>query len=120
MTSTTPVKKSLMTNQTYDVLKFIAQILLPALGTLYFAIAAIWGLPKPEQVIGTITAVDAFLGVVLGLSTSSYNKSDNLHDGALVVDLTNPQKDTYSLELNTPLEELQNKKVVSFKVAGPF
>ena len=55
-----------MTNKIYDILKFIAQIVLPALGTLYFALAAIWGFPYGEQVVGTITAVDAFLGAVLG------------------------------------------------------
>lgn len=62
-----------MTNKIYDVLKFIAQIVLPALGTLYFALAAIWGFPYGEQVVGTITAVDAFLGAVLGISTYVYN-----------------------------------------------
>lgn len=64
-----------LTNKTYDVLKFIAQILLPALGTLYFALASIWGLPYAEQIVGTITAVDAFLGAVLGISTANYNKA---------------------------------------------
>jgi len=63
------------TNKTYDVLKFIAQILLPALGALYFALAGIWGLPAAEQVIGTVTAIDLFLGVVLGISTAQYNKT---------------------------------------------
>lgn len=63
-----------MTNKIYDILKFIAQIVLPALGTLYFALAAIWGFPYGEQVVGTITAVDAFLGAVLGISTYAYNK----------------------------------------------
>ena len=66
-----------MTNKMYDILKWVAQILLPALGTLYFAIAGIWGLPCTEQVVGTITAVDTFLGVLLGLSTSKYNKDNN-------------------------------------------
>ena len=61
-------------NKTYDVLKFIAQIILPAAGTLYFALANIWGLPLGEEVVGTITAVDAFLGAVLGISTAQYNK----------------------------------------------
>ena len=65
-----------MTNKTYDILKFIAQILLPALGTLYFALASIWGLPYGEQIVGTITAVDAFLGAVLGISTKKYNEED--------------------------------------------
>jgi len=67
-----------MNNKTYDVLKWVAQILLPAVATLYFAIAQIWGLPYGEQIVGTITAIDAFLGALLGISTYQYNKrSDN-------------------------------------------
>lgn len=63
-----------MSNRTYDILKFVAQIILPALGTLYFALARIWGLPLGEEIVGTITAVDAFLGAVLGISTMEYNR----------------------------------------------
>lgn len=63
-----------LNNKIYDILKWIAQYLLPALGTLYFALAGIWGLPYGEQVVGTITAVDTFIGVILGLSTMQYNK----------------------------------------------
>ena len=63
-----------MSNKVYDVLKWIAMYLLPALGTLYFAIASIWGLPYGEQIVGTITAIDTFLGVILGISTAQYNK----------------------------------------------
>lgn len=63
-----------MSNQVYDVLKWIARYLLPAAGTLYFALAGIWGLPFGEQVVGTITAVDTFLGVILGISSAQYNK----------------------------------------------
>lgn len=66
-----------MTNETYDKLKYIAQIVLPALGTLYFALASIWGLPYGEQIVGTITAVDAFLGAVLKLSSDQYYKEAN-------------------------------------------
>lgn len=65
-----------MSNKVYDVLKFIAQILLPALGTLYFALSGIWGFPYADQVVGTITAVDTFLGVVLGISSANYNKEE--------------------------------------------
>lgn len=64
-----------MSNKTYDSLKYLAQIVLPACGTLYFALAGIWGLPYGEQIVGTITAVDTFLGVLLGISTSQYNKA---------------------------------------------
>lgn len=65
-----------MSNKTYDILKFIAMIFLPALGTLYFALAGIWGLPYGEQVVGTIMAIDTFLGAILGLSTNNYNKEN--------------------------------------------
>jgi hypothetical protein len=64
-----------MSNETYDVLKWIAQIGLPALGALYFALAQIWALPYPEEIVGTIVAVDVFLGTFLGISTSQYNKN---------------------------------------------
>lgn len=63
-----------LSNKTYDILKWIAQYLLPAAGTLYFSISQIWGLPCGEQVVGTITALDTFLGVLLGLSSNTYNK----------------------------------------------
>ena len=58
-----------LSNKTYDTLKWIAQYLLPALGTLYFSVSQIWGLPYGEEIVGTITAVDTFLGVLLGLSS---------------------------------------------------
>lgn len=64
----------MMSDKMYDILKWIAQILLPALGTLYFALAAIWGFPYAEQIVGTITAIDTFLGVILGISSSQYKK----------------------------------------------
>ena len=59
----------------YDILKWIAMYFLPALGTLYFALARIWNLPYGENIVGSITAIDTFLGVLLGISTSQYNKN---------------------------------------------
>ena len=61
----------------YDVIKWIAQYFLPAAGTLYFALAGIWGFPYGEQVVGTITAVDTFLGVLLGIASNTYYKGIN-------------------------------------------
>lgn len=63
-------------DKVYDILKWVAQFLLPALGTLYFALASIWGFPYGEQVVGTITAVDTFLGVILGISSVAYYKDE--------------------------------------------
>lgn len=66
-----------MSNKTYDVLKFICQIVLPAVGSLYFGLASIWGnvFPYSEQVVGTIAVVDTFLGAVLGISSAEYYKN---------------------------------------------
>ena len=66
--------KTILNDKTYNILKWVALVLLPALGTLYFALAGIWGFPYGEQIVGTITAVDTFLGVILGISTVQYNK----------------------------------------------
>ena len=63
-----------MSNKVYDVLKFIAMILLPALGALYFALEGIWNLPYGEEIVGTITAIDTFLGTLLGISNAKYKK----------------------------------------------
>lgn len=65
-----------MSNKVYDILKWIALILLPSVSTLYFALAGIWGFPYAEQIVGTIAAVDTFLGAILHISTAKYN-ADN-------------------------------------------
>ena len=64
-----------MSNKVYDILKWVALVVLPALGTLYFALAGIWNFPYGEQVVGTITAIDTFLGAILGISNIQYNKN---------------------------------------------
>lgn len=66
-----------MKNSTYDILKFIAQVVLPAVGTLYFTLSQIWGLPYGEEIVGTITAIDLFLGALLGISSKNYNPIDD-------------------------------------------
>lgn len=65
-----------LSNKTYDVLKYITTIALPALGTLYFAFAGIWGWPYGEQIVGSITALTTCLGVLLGISNAQYKKSN--------------------------------------------
>ena len=69
-----------MSDKVYDILKYIALIVLPALGTLYFALSGIWGFPLGEQIVGTITAVDAFMGALLRLSSNAYYKEKDDED----------------------------------------
>lgn len=63
-----------MNNKVYDILKWVAMIVLPAIGTLYLTLSGIWGLPYGEQIAGSITAIDTFLGAVLMISSNSYKK----------------------------------------------
>lgn len=65
-----------MNNNVYDIMKWVSLILLPALATFYAALAAVWGLPYTEQVVGTITAVDTLLGTLLKISSDNYKKSE--------------------------------------------
>ena len=62
-------------DKSYNLIKWIAQLVLPAAGTLYFALSQIWGFPYGEEIVGTITAIDVFLGALIGISTVQYNKS---------------------------------------------
>ena len=69
-----------MSNNVYDVLKYIALIVLPALATFYAVIAKIWSLPYPAEIPATIMAVDTFLGALLKLSTDNYNRENQPPD----------------------------------------
>ena len=69
-----------MSSKCYNILKYIAQIFLPALGTLYFALAQKWGLPYSEEIVGTIAAIDTFLGTLLQISSNKYYKTQEQED----------------------------------------
>ena len=103
-----------MNNKAYDILKYIAQIVLPGLGTLYFALAGIWGFPYGEQIVGTITAVDAFLGLLLGLSSAQYYKDGKDTVGTVTIDPVLETAEFDFSDVNT--EELLNMKQVKVKV----
>lgn len=101
----------IFTNKIYDTMKWIAQYLLPASATLYFAIAQLWNLPYAEQIVGTITAIDAFLGILLGISSAGYSG-----DGRFIVDKSDPEKDIYRIEYDNDLDVIENKKTVTLKI----
>jgi len=107
-----------MHNKMYDVLKFIAQIALPAAGTLYLSLSGLWPLPDPDAVVGTIVAVDTFLGVLLGLSTVKYNNSPAAYDGTIRVDST-PEKNNVNVDFHKEFEDYNDQKEVRLKVLPP-
>lgn len=101
-------------NTAYNRIKWLVVIVLPAGGTLYFALATIWGLPSAEQVLGTVLAVQAFLGVVLGISSSNYKNSDARFDGTVTISET-PDKHIVAVEGIHP-DEMANKDEVTLRV----
>lgn len=103
-----------MTNKTYDVLKYIAQIVLPALGTLYAALAPLWNLPYADAIVGTIVAIDAFLGALLQISSNSYYKNGKDVAGTITL---NPDEETAAFNFdNITVSDLLNMKVAKVKV----
>ena len=104
----------MITGKLYNWLKFLALVVLPALGTLYFTLAQIWGLPAGEQVVGTIVAIDTFLGVILQISSTNYNSSTA--QGTLGITEAGDKK-IFNLELEgDPEYDLEGKDRVVFKV----
>lgn len=109
-----------LSSDAYDRLKSIAQVWLPALGTLYVALAVLWHLPAAEQVSGSVVAVDAALGAVLSLSSLKYKASGEQFDGQIHV---TPQPDgptEVALEMKSPDPmAFLDKDQVTFKVNPP-
>jgi Putative phage holin Dp-1 len=105
----------MLTNSTYDKLKRVTQVGLPALGSLYFGLSGIWGLPAGEEVVGSIVLLTTFLGVILGVSTKNYKESDANVDGEIVVQRVEGKK-LYALELTGDPHDLENQQHVIFKV----
>jgi hypothetical protein len=99
----------------YDALKYIAQVALPGFGALYFALSQTWGLSNGAEVVGTVTSVDVFLGVLLNLSTKAYDKSDAKYDGT--VDVTDGEdKTSFLLNVNSDISKLHEQKELRLKV----
>ena len=105
----------IMSNKTYDILKWIAQILLPALGALYFGLAKIWGFPYGEEIVGTFAVLALFFGTLIGISNANYVKRGEF-DGEVGIDTSNVDKDRVVLQFNQPLEKLQGKSLVTLNV----
>lgn len=103
-----------ISNKTYDILKWIALVALPAVATLVYGLGEVWGFPNTSQIVGTIVILDTFLGALLGVSTNQYNKHDKF-GGVMNVKETD-NKIVYGLELADDPETLKDRKEVTFKI----
>lgn len=105
-----------LSNSTYDVLKRVTQVGLPALGTLYSGLAILWGFPNAEQVVGSISLLTVFFGVILGASSKSYNSGENTPAGDFVVNVTPEGKRVVQLQLDRAPEDIVTQRRIVFNV----
>jgi len=102
-----------MVSRHYDFLKALAQLWIPGVATLYFTLAEIWHLPYGAEVVGTLTAIDTFLGVILRISTGKYVPPS---DGHLIIDKSDPDMGKLVFNIETPLDEIPDKDHVRLSV----
>lgn len=112
------VKTPLLSNGTYDKLKHTVVLALPALGALYYALASIWGLPHAEQVVGTLAAVNTFLGLLLNVSKKSYDNSDTKYLGDVTFEAVDGDETTKRMvaHLNTHPQVIASMPEALFRV----
>lgn len=108
----------ILSNAAYNKAKWLVVIVMPAVGSLYFALSQLWGFPAPDKVMGTIVCIQAFLGVLLGISSTQYKNSGVRYAGSINIDHQDDKK-VFSLELNHQPEHLEKKDEAIFKVNAP-
>lgn len=111
------VKGFQLSDKAYNFMKWLVQLVLPGVGTLYYTLATLWEWSNPDRVVGTITAITLFLGVILGISARSYNASAQIFDGDIKVSYNDEGVKVYSLELNSAIDELDGKQSLRFLVS---
>ena len=116
----TPVEepKPIFNGKVYDLIKKLVQLILPGIGTLYFTLAKIWGLPAAEQVVGSLTAIALFLGVLIGISSNRYNAGTGSYAGDLLVSENDGEVTIKKLSLELTPEQIAGRKTIVFKVSS--
>lgn len=105
-------------DKVYDVLKYVAQVGLPALAVFILAIGPVWDLPKYQEIGTTVVAFNTFLGALLLLNQVRYNASDAKYDGVLGVEITPPGVDNeiQNINIDPTVNEITRKGEVFLKV----
>lgn len=88
-----------MSNKLFDIIRFLCEILIPAIGTLYFGLSKIWGLPYGHEVVGTCSCIAVFLGAIIGISRANYNATiDAVDDSTAVAEIEDEDSEDNSNE----------------------
>mgnify|MGYP000846789538 CR=1 FL=1 len=109
----------IFTGKLYDFIKKLVQVIIPGFSAMYFAFANIWGLPGAEQVVGSLAAINLFLGLLIGVSSRQYKALNLPYDGSIVVTPKQDGGTLFTLELNSDPNDLPLKKSVVFDIVVP-
>lgn len=109
-------EKPFLSNRQFNLLRAIVELVLPALGAFYFTISELWGLPYGIQIVGTIAAVATLAGICLRALRTKYDNSTAKYDGEMVVNLEDPMKDTFRLEVPDPVEKIPASEELRLRV----
>lgn len=101
-----------MTNKTYDILKYVALLIMPALATFVNGVGIVWGIPHTNEVTATITALGVFMGAALGISSKNYEPET--HGNLVVMN----HDDVYADFAHEP-EKLKDGDTIVLKVTKP-
>lgn len=102
-----------LSDSVYNKLKWIALIVLPAIATLYITLAQIWGWDYSEQIALTITAIDTFIGVVLGISSKKYTPTT---DGTVTLKTDDGGTVFDNIEFNDTPDQMTDKDTITLDV----
>ena len=118
MVNTEPLvpEKPFLSNRAFNLLRRVVELFLPGLATFYFTLGQLWGLPWVTEVVGTIAAVATLAGVALIVLRGKYDNSMAKYDGEMVVNLADPMKDTFRLEVGDPVETIPNSDELRLRV----
>lgn len=101
-----------MNDKTYDILKRVALIIVPALATFVNAAGIVWEVPYTNEVTATITAFGVFLGAAIGVSSKNYEPDTH---GNLVVTKHNEVYADFTAEPSN----LKDGDTIILKVSKP-
>lgn len=115
----TPTTGFTLSNSAYDKLKFLVTIVLPALAAAYIALSGFWGLPKVEEVAGSITVLATFLGITLGVSSKNYPNDPpaGAPVGDFVTSVNAEGVRTVKLDLDTDPEDFIDQDLITFRLS---
>lgn len=113
-TPVSPKPTAILNDRNYHYVRQSATIILPAIGALYFTLGQLWGLPRVEEIVGTIAALNIFAGVWASVAKKIYDDTGGKYDGTLILEETDEGTTMHMREVD--MVALLDKNEITFKI----